>query len=296
MSILKLPEEEYILPGSSACLGCGLALALRYALKALGERTILVLTAGCATSIAGLFPKRSYNIPSMDIAYAATAAAASGIAASLKVKGIEDMAVVGWAGDGGTYDIGIQALSGAAERGSDMIFICYDNEAYMNTGVQRSSSTPLGAYTTTTPVLGKRQHKKPMPLIMAMHGIPYVATACTSYPHDLYAKVKRARDLREGLRYVQIFSPCPAGWGYPSEKTVEMGRMAVETGFWPLYEFEDGKLRLTGVSKKHLRPHDRKPLGKYLRIQDRFKKLTPGDVEILQRSVDEQWELLERLM
>jgi Pyruvate:ferredoxin oxidoreductase and related 2-oxoacid:ferredoxin oxidoreductases, beta subunit len=200
---------------------------------------------------------------------------------------------VGWAGDGGTVDIGIQALSGAAERGANFIYICYDNEAYGNTGLQRSGATPYGAWTTTTPT-GKKERKKNMPFIMAAHRIPYVATACPSYPIDFINKLRKAKELK-GTKYIHVLTPCPTGWRYDTSKTVEIGRLAVQTGMWALYEIENGKFRLNPPSDRLIDKSKRKPVKEYLSMQERFRHLTEGDIEKIQKWVDEDWEYYKAL-
>ena len=199
-TVMQLPEEEYVLPGTRACSGCGLSLAYRHILKALGEKTILTIPASCLTVLHGLYPCTSVRLTNINTAFATTAASATGIVAGLKALGKTDYTVVGIAGDGGTFDIGIQALSAAAERNSDFLYICYDNEGYMNTGTQRSSATPMGAFTTTTPAT-KIEHKKDMIAIMEAHGIPYMASASPAYPLDLYDKVAKAKTIH-GTRYI----------------------------------------------------------------------------------------------
>ena len=240
VNVMDIPEEEYIFPGTRACAGCAMALIYRIALKALGSNTIVTVPASCLTVLHGMQGFCTTKISVYHTPFATTAASASGILASLEDKDLADeITVLAFAGDGGTADIGIQALSGAAERGTNFIYACYDNEAYMNTGVQRSGSTPLGVQTTTTPE-GKLVHKKNMPKILEAHGIPYVATANAAYPLDLYEKFKRAKDIK-GPKYIHILSPCPPGWGYNPKDTMLIGRLATETGFWPLYEVLDGK-------------------------------------------------------
>jgi len=293
VKLKELPREEYLLRGHAACAGCGAALALRHTLKALGRRSILVIPACCTSIIQGPYPKTAVRVPLFNIVFAAAAAAAAGISAGLEALGVEDVTVVAWAGDGGTADIGIQALSGAAERGDNILYICYDNEAYMNTGIQRSGATPLGAWTTTTPT-GKTEHKKNMPMIMMAHGIPYVATASPSYPVDLFTKVRRAMEIR-GTKYIHIHAPCPTGWRYPSSKTVEVGRRAVQTGMWVLFEVDHGRFRLSRPSAPLTEKSRRRPVEEYLRMQGRFSRLTPRDVEALQAWVDESWENYKRL-
>ncbi len=291
MGILDvIPREEYILKGNPSCAGCGAALTLRYLLKALGPKTVLVIPACCTSIIAGAYPKSSFKVPVYHIAFAASAATASGLAEGLEALGM-DANVVVWAGDGGTVDIGLQGLSGAAERNHNVLYVCYDNEAYMNTGIQRSGSTPYGAWTTTTPG-GNKGRKKDMVFIMAAHGIPYVATASPAYPTDLISKVKKAVSIR-GFKFIQVLTPCPPGWRFDPSKTVKLARLAVLTGVWPLLEIERGKLRLTGPSAKLLKPENRRPLREYLELQGRYAHLTSEDYEVLQRLVDERWRRIE---
>lgn len=291
MKILEyIPAEEYLLKGNPSCAGCGAALTLRHVLKALGPRTVLIIPASCTSIIAGAYPKSSFKIPVYHIAFAAAAATASGLAEGLEALG-EQANVVVWAGDGGTVDIGLQGLSGAAERNHNVLYICYDNEAYMNTGIQKSGSTPYGAWTTTTPT-GNRGRKKDMVFIMAAHGVPYVATASPAYPQDLIAKVRKASKIR-GFKYIHVLTPCPPGWRFDPSLTVKVARLAVTTGFWPLLEIEHGVLRLTGPSARLLDPKLRKPLREYLRLQGRYAHLREEDYEELQRIVDDQWERIK---
>jgi pyruvate ferredoxin oxidoreductase beta subunit len=293
VTIKELPQEEYLLKGHAACAGCGSSIALRLLFKALGNKIILVVPACCTTVIQGPYPYTSVAVPLQNILFESTAAAASGIVAALRKREIRDITVVGWAGDGGTVDIGIQALSGAAERETDFIYICYDNEAYGNTGMQRSGATPYGAWTTTTP-LGKRERKKNMPLIMAAHKIPYVATACPSYPIDLVNKLRKARDTR-GTKYIHILTPCPTGWRYDPSKTVELGRLAVQTGLWALYEVERGRFKLNSPSDRLIDKTKRKPLEDYFALQGRFRSLTKEGIAKIQQWLDEDWELYRKL-
>jgi pyruvate ferredoxin oxidoreductase beta subunit len=288
VTMKELPKEEYLLKGHSACAGCGPSIALRLLFKALGNQILLVIPACCSTIIEGPYPYTSFAVPVQNMLFEATAATASGIVAALRVRGLEDITVVGWAGDGGTVDIGIQALSGAAERETNFIYICYDNEAYGNTGLQRSGATPYGAWTTTTPT-GKRERKKDMPLIMAAHRIPYVATACPSYPMDFVNKLKKAKEIR-GTKYIHLLTPCPTGWRYDTSKTVEIGRLAVQTGMWVLYEIENGKFKLNPPSDRLIDKAKRRPVKDYLTLQDRFRHLTEDDIEKIQKWVDEDWE------
>jgi len=287
-NLFKVNKEEYMLPGNRACQGCGLSLAYRYVLKALRENTILTLPASCLTVLHGLYPTTSVAIPCLNCTFASTAASAAGLVAGLTATGQTDITVVAVAGDGGTYDIGIQALSGAAERNTDFIFVCYDNEAYMNTGTQRSSATPLGATTTTTPILTKEQNKKDMLKIMEAHDVAYIATTSPAFPIDLYDKFVKAKRIR-GTRYMQIHVPCPPGWGYPPRDTVKLARLAIETGVFVLFEIENGKFHFTGRSKSLAEKGNRLPLSNYIERQDRFKKMTEEQLHRLQKFVDNKW-------
>ena len=293
IAIKELPKEEYLLKGNTACAGCGAAISLRLLFKALGNKVILVVPACCTSVIPGPFPHTSFAVPVQNILFEATGATASGVVAALKQRGIKDVTVVGWAGDGGTFDIGIQSLSGAAERGTDFIYICYDNEAYGNTGVQRSGATPYGAWTTTTPT-GKKERKKNIALIMAAHRIPYVATACPSYPMDFIRKIRKAKEIK-GTKFIHVLSPCPTGWRYDSSKTIEIGRLAVQTGIWVLFEIENGKFKLNPPSSGLIDKSKRKPVQEYLKLQGRFRKLSEADVEKIQKMVDEDWEQYREL-
>lgn len=294
VTIKELPKEEYLLKGNTSCAGCGAAISLRLLFKALGNKVILVVPACCTSVIPGPFPYTSFAVPVQNILFEATGATASGVVAALRQRGIKDVTVVGWAGDGGTFDIGIQALSGAAERGTDFIYICYDNEAYGNTGVQRSGATPYGAWTTTTPS-GKKERKKRITMIMAAHRIPYVATACPSYPMDFINKLRKAKEMK-GTRFIHILSPCPTGWRYDTSKTIEIGRLAVQTGMWVLFEIENGKFKLNPPSNGLVDKTKRKPVREYLKLQGRFRNLTESDIEKIQRMVDEDWEQYRKMM
>jgi pyruvate ferredoxin oxidoreductase beta subunit len=287
VTLKELPKEEYLLKGHAACAGCGPAVSLRLLFKALGNKVILVVPACCTTVIQGPYPYTSSAVPLQNILFESTAAAASGIVAALNQRRMNDITVVGWAGDGGTVDIGIQALSGAAERGTNFIYICYDNEAYGNTGMQRSGATPYGAWTTTTPS-GKRERKKDMPLIMAAHKIPYVATACTSYPLDFVSKLRKAKQI-QGTKYIHLLAPCPTGWRYDTSKTIEIGRLAVQSGMWVLYEIENGKFNLNPPSDRMTEKSKRKPVKEYFALQGRFRTLREQDIEKIEKWVDEDW-------
>ncbi|MDR0912974.1 MAG: pyruvate synthase subunit beta [Methanobrevibacter sp.] len=282
---MKLPEEELFAPGHRGCAGCGATIGARLALKALGRNTIAISATGCLEVISTPYPETAWEIPWIHVAFENAGAVASGVERAMKAQGKEDINIIAIGGDGGTTDIGLQSLSGAMERGHNMIYLCYDNEAYMNTGIQRSSSTPFGASTTTSPAgeisFGEDKPKKNMPLIMAAHGIPYVATASISYPEDFMKKVKKASEI-DGPAYIHLNQPCTTGWGYDPSKTIELGRLAVETGFWSLYEIENGEFKLT------YKPQSRRPVTDFLNVQKRFKHLTDQQKAQIQQYVDEQ--------
>ena len=289
-----MDEREYVLPGNRLCPGCALSLAYRHILKALEGEVVVTVPASCLTVLHGMYPVTSVTVPCVNTPFATVAASASGLVAGLEAVGRDDLTVLAIAGDGGTYDIGIQALSGAAERQTDFIYICYDNEAYMNTGNQRSGSTPMGAVSGTTPVLGKQQHQKDITAIMEAHGIPYVATANACYPLDLYDKVKKAKAIK-GTRFIHVFSPCPPGWSFPLSDTIRIGQLAVETGWNVLYEIEDGVFRLSSPSEQVARKGNLRPLEEYIKEQRRFKNITEEQVSQLQAQVNKNWkQYLER--
>ena len=286
----SLPREEYMLPGHFACAGCGAAISMRVALKALGKKAVFSIPACCWAVIPGPFPYRTLDVPLLYTAFAVTGASVSGLSEGFKAMG-EDAIVVGWAGDGGTADIGLQSLSAAVERGHDFIYVMYDNEAYMNTGIQRSSATPEYAWTTTTPV-GKREFwkkgwKKDMVGIMVAHRIPYAATASPAFPEDMFRKFKKALEIK-GPRFIHILSPCPPGWRYPEEKTIEVARKAVMSKVFPLYEVEGGRWRVT------FKPARSIPVEEYLKMQGRFRYLPREAIEYIQETVDREWERLLR--
>ncbi len=290
----KSCHEEYFLPGNACCAGCGLEIALRWAMKALGPNTALVTPASCLNVVIGLYPKTAPTFPFINMAFAAGAAAGTGFSAAFEAKAHKfpdqvwkDMTTLVFAGDGGTTDIGLQGLSGAAERNTNLIYCCYDNEAYMNTGIQRSSSTPHGAITTTT-TFGKERYKKNVPAIMAAHEIPYVATASISEPLDIYDKFKKAQSI-EGCKYIQIFAPCPPGWGYLAEDSIEIARLAVKTGFWILYEVENGIMTLSKKSKSLVDPEKRLPIIEYVSKQKRFAGISEKTLMEIQDRVDHDW-------
>ncbi len=285
---LNIPEEDYMYSGHVGCPGCGAAIAMKFFLKAMGEKTIIVLPACCWSIIAGPYPQSTLQVPLIHSAFEAGGAVASGVRAALDAKGDTETVVVTWAGDGGTFDIGFQALSGAVERNEDFIYVCYDNEAYMNTGIQRSSATPYGAWTTTTPgIQWKRGRKKNIVEALAAHRIPYAATASIAFPEDLVKKVRRARETK-GSRFLHIYTTCPTGWRMPSEMSVRIARMAVETCIFPLYEVTDGVHYTLNHTPRGF------PVSEYLKLQGRFGHLTEADREQIQEMVTEDWHLLLR--
>jgi pyruvate ferredoxin oxidoreductase beta subunit len=295
-AVRTLTQKEYLAPGHRACQGCAEVLAVRLVAKALGRNVVVASATGCMEIISTPLPFTSWRVPWFHVAFENAAAVASGVEAGLKVlmrKGRipnKKIVTIGMAGDGGTADIGLQALSGALERGHDMIYICTDNEAYMNTGIQRSSSTPFGASTTTSPAgkvkTGQMTWKKNMPAIAAAHNIPYVATACPSYPIDLVQKVKKAA-AKEGPAYLHILSVCPTGWRSAPELSIRLGRLAAETGVFPLYEIEDGKYRLS-IDFPELRP-----MKDYLKIQGRFRHLTDDMIVEIEKRVHKEYAQLK---
>lgn len=294
MALKDLPIEECVLQGSAACPGCPATMALRIVFKALGKNMIMCVPACCTSVIESLWPYTSFNIPVMNIAFEAAAAGASGVEAALRQQGKKDTTVLAWAGDGGTYDIGIQALSGAIERGTNFIYICYNNQIYSNTGIQRSGATPYAAWTTTT-VTGKTEFRKEFGDIIRAHHPPYAAQTCVSYPEDLYRKVKKAKGIK-GPKFIEILAPCPPAWRFSMERTVEMGRLAVETGAWALYEYENDVMTFNGKSKLILEKKiERKPIEEWIKYQGRFGHLFKPEkdskrIQALEKHIDQMWE------
>ena len=288
MAKLTIPEEELMRAGHMGCLGCGATMAMRYVLKAAGPRTILSIPACCWAVMPGVWPNTCLAVPELYTPFETTGASISGIRAALDVQGQEDVNVIGFAGDGGTADIGIQALSGCADRNDNVLYIMYDNEAYMNTGIQRSGSTPVGAWTTTTPV-GKtgaweKSPKKSVADIMIAHRIPYVATASVAYPEDLIRKVNKALSIK-GTKFIQIYSPCPTGWKMDPGLTVKIAREAVSSRAFPLFEVEEGVMTITMKPKKT-------PLKEYLHMQGRFRHMPRELIEEQEKILDMKWEEL----
>jgi len=289
--------KEYIASGHRACSGCGEVLAVRYVCKALGRNTIISNATGCMEIISSQLPQTAWEVPWIHTLFENTAAVASGIESGLKARkrkyGYDkEIKVVAMGGDGGTADIGLQALSGAMERGHDFIYVCYDNEAYMNTGIQRSSETPFGASTTTAPSgkvsIGQHTWKKNMAAIAAAHDIPYVATSCSSYPFDIMYKIEKARKIK-GPSYIHILAVCPTGWRCPSNTTIKVGRLAVESGVFPIYEIENGKYTLN-IDYPKLRP-----VADYLKSQGRFRHLTEENIAVIQEKVLEEYNRIKTL-
>jgi pyruvate ferredoxin oxidoreductase beta subunit len=292
-----LPKEEPFVFGHRACQGCGEVLALRMVAKAIGSPMIVVSATGCMEIIASPYPQTAWAVPWIHVAFENSAAVASGVEVGLKTlmaKGRipeKKITVVAFAGDGGTADIGLQSLSGAMERGHDFVYVCLDNEAYMNTGIQRSSSTPFGAMTTTSPAgkmtAGQTTWKKNLPAIIAAHNVPYVATASPAYYLDLMNKAKKAA-LIKGPTYLHVYSPCPTGWRHGTDLAIEVSRLVVETNIFPLFEVTEGKY----VVRKNTKP---KPVEEYLKGQRRFSHLTPDLIQTIQKRVDSEYEKLLKL-
>lgn len=285
-----LCKEEFFY-GHKACAGCGGSLAVRSALKVLGKNAVAVLPAGCMSAVGFNFPQLCFGNNAIISTFAGTASMLTGIEAGFRARGITDFIAVGFAGDGGTADIGIQALSGAIDRNDNIIYICYDNEAYMNTGIQKSGLTPFGAKTTTTPA-GKNIHgnirpKKNMFEIAAAHDIPYAATATVGYMNDFLDKVKKASQIK-GTKYIHVIAPCPTGWGIPVSDTVEAAREIADCGLWYLAEYENGEFTL------NYDPKEFTDISTYLKKQGRFKHLAEEDIALIVRSRDEKWEKIRK--
>lgn len=288
MEEFKMPEVDYMYPGHVGCPGCGATIAMKFALKALGEDTFIVMPACCWGIIAGTYPQTSLKVPVLHTAFASAGAACSGLRAALDMRGDTETIVMAWAGDGGTFDIGFQSLSGAVERNEDFIYVCYDNEAYMNTGVQRSSATPFGTRTTTTPGNDwKKSRKKNIVEALAAHRIPYAATVSIAFPEDMIKKFQKAKTLKGGSRFIHVFAPCPTGWRVPSELSVKIARLAVQTNLFPLYEVEDG-IKYTLNFEGNIKVKE------YFKFQGRFAHLSDNDIEIMQKMTDEDFELLKK--
>lgn len=282
--VIEETEKEYMRSGHMGCPGCGVASTMRLVLKALGEKTIVVIIPSCAAVISAAYPNSVMDVPSFHSAFEIAAPTAAGIANALKIRGEEDTTVLAFAGDGGTFDIGIQSLSGAADRNDNFIYVCLDNEAYMNTGIQSSSATPGNAWTMTTPA-GRQGKKKQFMQIIAAHRIPYAATAAMGYPLDLMEKVKKAKGIK-GTKFIHTLAPCPTGWRMAEDLTAKSTMLAVETKLFPLYEIIDGtQYRITHESQGL-------PIEEYLKIQGRYRQLNKEQIQQMQKEVDEGWEQL----
>jgi len=277
-------EREFMRPGHMACPGCGEASTIRLVLKVLGEKTIVGIRPSCLGARIATFPNSTFAVPCFHSAFEIAAPTAAGIANALKLQGREDVTALAFAGDGGTFDIGLQSLSGAADRNDNFIYVCLDNEAYMNTGIQSSSSTPQNAWTMTTPG-GRKGRKKKFMQIIAAHRMPYAATASIGHPFDLMEKVRRAKEIK-GTKFIHALTPCSTGWRMPEDLSVKAAQLAVETKLFPLYEVIDGsEYRITHQPQGL-------PVSEYLKIQGRFRHFTKDDTDRLQREVDEDWERL----
>lgn len=288
-------KEDLFSPGLSACMGCNSELIIRFSLRILGKNTILATPPGCIPGFGavGYSDTAGARVPIFHPLLSNTAAMLAGIKRYYQRMGRE-INVVAFAGDGGTADVGFQSLSGAVERGENILYICVDNEGYMNTGIQRSGTTPYGAWTTTTPVgktsKGKTRESKNLPMIMVMHGAPYVATASAAFLEDYGRKLKKAMKVKGGVAYIHLFSPCPTGWRFPPEKTIEVSRLAVETNFFPLWEYERETFRFTHPVKHS------KPVEEYLRGIGKYNHLSKKQVGEIKRISEKRYEMLKTLM
>jgi pyruvate ferredoxin oxidoreductase beta subunit len=278
-------SNHLLTSGHTACAGCGQSLGARLVIDTAGPNTIIVNNTGCLEVFSTKYPESAWGVPFIHSLFENCAAVASGVEAALKYLGKKDaINVIAQAGDGGTADIGLQAISGMLERGHDILYVCYDNEAYMNTGVQRSGLTPFDSNTTTSPAgsqsQGNPRPKKPMPDIALAHGIAYVATASVGFPQDLQRKVKKALAIK-GPKYMQVHVPCPLGWRHEPSATFQVAKLAVETGLYPIFEYENGVLGAV----RQIQP---KPVGEYLKTQARFKHLlnNPEDIKKIQAIAD----------
>ncbi|RLG89141.1 MAG: pyruvate synthase subunit beta [Thermoprotei archaeon] len=290
----ELPRKKWVMPGNPACQGCPHLIGLKSVSMALGDRAILVVPAGCTSIIAGIHPKASLNMPFLHVPFASAAAVASGISSAMEIRN-KDAIVVAWLGDGAAADIGFATLSGAAIRNENILVIVSDNEAYMNTGIQASGTTPWKARTTTSPIIGKTEETKDLALLMLMHRVPYVATASIGYVLDFIEKLKRASEIK-GFKFIHLHSPCPTGWRFDSSETVKMARLAVETGAWILWEYYEGKMRISPPSMPYRDKNKRKPIREYLLSQGRFRHLKDEDIMKIEQRIDERWKAIMKLI
>ncbi|RLE95451.1 MAG: pyruvate ferredoxin oxidoreductase [Thermoprotei archaeon] len=299
-SLKEIPVKEQFAPGHRLCAGCTIPQVVRLALKAVPDPKIVVNATGCLEVATTIFPYTSWKIPWVHNAFENAAATAGGIEAAFRIlekkRGIKKPKIIVFGGDGGTFDIGLQALSGALERGHDLIYICYDNEAYMNTGIQRSSATPKGAATTTSPagrvIPGKQERKKDLIGIAIAHGISYAATMNPAYPTDMYNKLLKAAS-KKGPVVLHYFTVCPTGWRSDPSQSIEIARLAVQTRIFPLYEYEDGKYKINILVKKP------KPIEDYFKLQGRFRHLLEPEnkwlLEEIKKDIEENWQRLLKL-
>ncbi len=290
MDFREIANVEYLNQGDFACPGCAAGLSMRHALKVLGDETVIVMPASCWSIIAGGLPTTALQVPLMHVPFATAAAVASGVKNAFREKGEPEKNVVCWAGDGGTFDIGLQAISGAAERREDIIYVCYDNEAYMNTGIQRSSATPPGAWTTTTPTGNPLIfEKKDMFNIIASHNPAYVATTTIAFPDDFYAKFEKAKNAK-GFRFIHLLSSCPPGWRIDSKDSVSAMRLAVETGIFVMMEKEgEQEIKVT------YKPEKFKPVREYFKLQGRYKHLDEETINVIQERINKRLKKLNLL-
>jgi len=278
--------KELFTAGHTACAGCPMPIIFRHVLAITGPDVVVVNATSCSEIISSAYPRSAWKVPYVHSLFENTGAVASGVVQALRAQGNDHTTVIIFGGDGSTYDIGFGGISGMWERNEDVLYVCYDNEAYMNTGVQRSGATPFGARTTTSPV-GKVHHgkeimKKPIVEIAAAHRIPYVAATSIGFPADLAMKVKKAMGMR-GSRFIDVLSPCVPGWGYSSERSIELAKLGVDCGLWKMVEYDHGEFKM------NYKPAQRKPVLDYMKGQARFSHLKPEDVAKIQAIVDEEW-------
>ena len=284
---MVIPEQQpnLLRPGHSACAGCGLLITMKLVLQAMGPKTIVVVVPSCEAGSAGVHPNTCFAVPAFHSAFEIAAPTAAGISNGLKIQGKDDIKVLAFAGDGGTFDIGLNSLSGVAKNNDDIIYVCLDNEGYMNTGIQVSSATPSFAWTGTTPE-GNPRRKKNIMDIMAAHYIPYAATATIGFPRDLQQKITKAKGIR-GTKFIHTLTPCPTGWRMPFDLSPDVSVLAVETNIFPLYEVEGGIRYTINHEPRKL------PVEEYLFLQGRYKHLKKEDIERIQKDVDYEWKKLQ---
>lgn len=281
-----MSEMNLVSKGMTTCAGCPMELIGRAAVEVLGKNTITMTPPSCAAIITGNGDETGWGIPSIQTVLMSLPAFASGVSEALRVRGIDDVTVMGFAGDGGTFDIGLQSLSGAIERGHKALFICYNNEAYMNTGNQRSSATSLGAFTKTTPT-GKKESSKNIDFMLLHQDLAYQATASIGDIQDFKRKVKKAKEV-DGPSFIHVHAPCPSGWYFPTGQTIKVGRLAIESGLWQLWEKENGKIK---INRKKF---DLEKVNEYLSLQGRYKNVTDEVIEEIKKEVMRKYEVLKK--